>query len=170
MTGRRGARRAAAVGCLVVAAMLAGCTSARNTLGTNSSQCYKAVAVTSDAVHDRGTFVGIRLLSARQVSRYHHLEVLLRARAPAVKTVCVAAYHGSYRLDQVQMPFGAQPANGGGPIAIVVVSTPQNKLIGTIVLSRIPLPIRHEVLRRTPARPPAAPTGSEAARPQPAGA
>lgn len=164
-------RWGAAMAALGLVGVLAGCTSARNTLGTSSSPCYKAIPVAADAVHDRGTLVGIRLFSARQVSGYHHLDALLDARAQGVKAACVAAYHGTYRHDQVKEPYGIPPASGTGPIALVMVSYPQNKLIGTIVLSRVPLPLRHEVLRRPPvrARPPgSAPYLAASAGPGPA--
>jgi hypothetical protein len=130
--------------CLAAGA-LAGCTSARNTLGTNSSPCYKAVPVAAGAVGHHGTFVGIRLLGARQVSAKPRLDALLDTRAPGVRNVCVAAYRGRFRPDEVERPFGPAPPGGSGPIAIVVVSSPQNRLIGTIVLARLPLRLRHEV-------------------------
>lgn len=138
-------RTALSAFCLVAMAALAGCTSPRNTLGTNSSPCYKAIPVAAGAVGHHGTFVGIRLLSSRQVSTKSRLDQLLDARAPGEKNVCVAAYHGTFRQDEVERPFGNGPASGSGPIALVVVSSPQNRLIGTIVLARVPLPLRHEV-------------------------
>jgi hypothetical protein len=144
---------AATVSCLGTAA----CISPRNTLGTNSSPCFRAIPVASEAVQDRGKLVGARLLGVRSLHR--RLEALLVARAPTVKTVCVVAFHGRYRIDQVQRPFGPAPVNGTGIYAIVAVSVPQNRLIGTVVLSFTPLPLRHEVLRPPPGAGPPHPPG-----------
>jgi len=152
--------------CMAVAAASSACTSARNTLGTNSSPCYTAIPVAANAVHHRGRFLGVRLLSARQASTRRRLDALLDARAPKVKTVCVVAYGGSYRLSQVKRPFGMPPPSGTGAVAIVVVSSPHNRLIGTVVLRRVPLPFRHEVigpLHRAP--PPRHRTGTRPLRP-----
>ena len=135
-----------AVSCAAAAVATSACTSARNTLGTNSSPCYTAIPVAADAVHHRGHFLGIRLLSARQASTKRRLDALLEARAPKVKTVCVVAYEGTYSLSQVEEPFGTAPPAGTGPVAIAVVSLSRNRLIGTIVLRRVPLAFRHEVL------------------------
>jgi len=135
-----------AVSCAAVAVAASACTSARNTLGTNSSPCYTAIPVGADAVHHRGHFLGIRLLSARQASTKRRLDALLDARAPKVKTVCVVAYEGTYSLSQVEKPFGTAPPTGTGPVAVAVVSLPRNRLIGTLVLQRVPLTFRHEVL------------------------
>lgn len=163
MPGLRHRRRAGVFALCVVVAALAGCTSARNTLGTNSSVCFRAIPVAAGAVGHRGTLVGIRLLGTRQLKKHGHLAALLAARAPRVKSVCVAAYHGTYRQDQVTDPFGKGPPSGSGPIAIVVVSTPQNRLIGTVVLAKVPLPLRHEVLGALPR------SGSSGTGPEPAG-
>jgi len=132
---------AATVACVGLAA---GCTSPRNTLGTNSSQCFRAIPVATDAVEDRGTLVGARLESVS--SLHQRLDALLDARAPTVKTVCVVAFRGQFRIDQVKRPYGPAPATGSGRFAIVVVSVPRNQLVGTVVLAQAPLPLRHTVL------------------------
>jgi hypothetical protein len=142
----------------LLAGGLSGCTSPRNTLGTNSSPCFKALAVASGAVEHRGKLVGIRLLRRDQLPKRHRLQALLSSRAPDQKQLCVAAFEGRYRLGQVRRVYGTAPDSGIGKVAIVVVSFPQNKLVGTLLLLRVPLPVRHEVLRAPPKdrRPPAA--------------
>ncbi|HAM03031.1 MAG TPA: hypothetical protein DCQ30_12520, partial [Acidimicrobiaceae bacterium] len=95
---------------LACAGLTAGCTSPRNTLGTNSSQCYRAIPVATDAVGDRGSLVGARLESVG--SLHTRLHALLDARAPAVKTVCVVAFRGHFRTDQVKRPYGPPPESG----------------------------------------------------------
>lgn len=133
----------------------AGCTAARNTLGTNSSPCFRAVAVATDAVEDRGTLAGVRLLGTRDLDRRPRLRDELSTRAGhAVKSVCAVAFTGQYRTTDVRDPLGAAPAGGTGTIAVALVSYPQDHLLGTLVLSKVPLPFRHEVLGRPPTRPP----------------
>lgn len=143
-----GKLRAVATGVMVtvsVGALVSACTTPRNTLGTNSSPCFKALPVASEAVGDRGTLVGARLESTSSLHR--RLHALLAARDPTVKTVCVVAFHGRFRVDQVKLPYGPPPPNGSGIFAVVVVSVPRNALIGTVVLATAPLPLRHVVLR-----------------------
>ena len=158
-----GAAGAAVLGVVLLSA----CTAPRNTLGTNSSPCFKAVPVATDAVHDRGKLSGVRLLKSKDLDRRPHFRSLLEARAGTrVTTVCVVSFQGQYTLAQVERPFGRSPAGGGGPVALVVVSTPANRLLGTLVLSHVPLPLRHEVLRGPPVRaPPIKPPDAVAAPP-----
>lgn len=140
--------RAVATGAMAtvsIAVLISACTTPRNTLGTNSSPCFRAIPVAVDAVGDRGTLVGARLESAS--SLHHRLDALLHARGPTVKTVCVVAFHGRFRVDQVRRPYGPPPPNGSGVFAVVVVSVPRNELIGTVVLATAPLPLRHLLLR-----------------------
>lgn len=145
--------RVATIGLLagLLASGISGCTSARDTLGTNSSPCFKALAVASGAVEHRGKLLGIRLLRATQVSGHPRLDALVASRAPHQKELCVAAFEDSYRPDQVKRFFGTPPTSASAKVAVAVVSFPQNQLVGTILLQRVPLPFRHEVLRAPPA-------------------
>ncbi|HUC35779.1 MAG TPA: hypothetical protein VMR97_01505 [Acidimicrobiales bacterium] len=130
---------------------LFGCTSARNALGTNSSPCYLALPVAKEAIHDRGTFAGVRLVTAKALAARLHLLAALTARARGKLTdVCVVEYRGSYRPDQVSRPLGHAPAGGVGRFAIVVVERSTNQLLATIVRSREPEPFRHTALRAAP--------------------
>lgn len=141
-----------AVGALALFGALAGagCTAARNTLGTSSSPCFRAVAVATDAVHDHGTLAGVRLLGTRDLEKHPRLGSALASRAGhAVKTVCAVAFTGQFRRTEVREPIDTGPSSGVGTIAVVLVSYPQDQLYGTLVLSRVPLPFRHEVLGRS---------------------
>lgn len=143
-----------AMGALALFAAVAGagCTAARNTLGTSSSPCFRAVAVATDAVHDRGSLAGVRLLSARDLEKRPRLKSVLSTRAGhEVKNVCAVAFTGQFRRSDVREPIGNGPAGGVGSIAVVLVSYPQDHLLATLVLSKVPLPFRHEVLGRAPA-------------------
>jgi hypothetical protein len=130
---------------------LAGCTSARNALGTNSSPCYLALPVARDAIHDRGTFSGVRLVSAKDLAKRTHLLDTLVARAGGkLHDVCVIEYRGAFRLDQVERPLGRAPVGGVGRFAIVVVSRDTNRLLATFVRSTQPVRFRHMALGSMP--------------------
>ena len=165
MTGRpslwRGRRRMGAVSAAALALVgFSACTAPRDTLGTKSSACFRAVPVATDAVRDRGTLSGVRLLGSKDLDRRPRFRSLLEARAgKAVTSVCVVSFQGRFRLDQVQKPFGRAPASGTGSVALVFVSSPEERLLGTLVLSHVPLPLRREVLRVPSLRPPGATAG-----------
>jgi len=123
---------------------LAGCTTARDTLGTNASSCFEALAVAADAVHDQGTFAGVHLLKLTAAGTDLRLEAEVMARAgPGVHDICVVSYRGNFRVDQVMRPLGAPPAGGHGRFAIVIVSKPQNRVIGTVIRQTQPLRFGH---------------------------
>jgi hypothetical protein len=135
-----------AVVCALVSLTLAGCTTARNTLGTNASPCFEALAVAEDAVHDNGRLAGVHLESMADAGADLHLRRDLAARAgPAVHDVCVVSYRGVYGAGQVQRPLGALPPGGIGHYAIILVSKPQNKLLGTVLRLTQPLRFGHPV-------------------------
>ena len=142
----RATRWLAVVGAVAALSMasLSGCTAARDTLGTNSSPCYRALALAEDAVHNRGSFAGVRLVSATGLKKVRDVDNVLAQRSKTpLHNVCAVAYRGSFRLDQVQRPAGRGPASGVGHFAIVVVSSPQNVLLATFVLEREPVRFRH---------------------------
>jgi hypothetical protein len=128
----------------VMVALLAGCTSARDTLGTSASSCFEALAVAGNAVHHQGTFAGVRSVSFSSVSADVHL-----GNAPSTTTalskhnVCVVSYHGLFSVNQVEKPLGPAPPGGLGHYAIVIVSNPQNHLVGTVVRLTQPLRFDH---------------------------
>ena len=148
VAGRRRRVAALAVSMVSLAAFgLGACTSARDTLGTNSSPCFRALPIAEDAVHDRGTFAGVRLVAATVLKQFNHVYADLEARSTTpLRNVCVMSYHGTFTLDDVERPAGNAPAGGMGRIAVVVVSTPQNVLLATFVLEKEPVRFRHYVL------------------------
>jgi hypothetical protein len=135
---------AAVVTSIVLAS--AGCTTARDTLGTNASSCFEALAVAADAVHDRGSFAGVHLLKLSAVGADLGMEAEVMARVGAgVHDICVVSYRGTFRVDQVARPLGPPPAGGHGHFAIVIVSKPQNRLIGTVIRQTQPLRFGHPI-------------------------
>lgn len=152
MTRGRGyapaARRRGRVVLLVVALVvtLGGCTAARNTLGTNSSPCFDALAVAETAVHHHGSFAGVRLISLASFGRAVHLGADILADAgPGVHDVCAVSYRGTFTVGKVARPLGPPPKGGVGHYAVVVVAKPQNRLVGTVVRLKEPLRFEHAV-------------------------
>lgn len=131
---------------LVIGATLFGCTSARDTLGTNASPCYEALVIAANAVHHTGSFAGVHLLSFTKIGSDAHIQSVLSARAGStVHDVCVVSYKGTFRVDHVERPLGQPPADGVGHYAIVIVSKPQNHLLGTVVRATQPLRFGHPI-------------------------
>jgi hypothetical protein len=132
--------------CLAVATALFGCTSARDTLGTNASPCFESLVVAANAVHHTGSFAGVHLLSFTRIGSDAHIQSALSARAGStVHDVCVVSYKGTFSVDHVERPLGQPPAGGIGHYAIVIVSQPQNHLLGTVVRATQPLRFGHPI-------------------------
>jgi len=142
------ARRRGRVGSLLVTlvVVLSGCTAARDTLGTNSSPCFDALAVAETAVHHHGSFAGVRLISLASFGSAVHLEADILAHAgPGVHDVCAVSYRGTFTVDEVVRPLGPPPKGGVGHFAVVIVSKPQNRVVGTVVRHKEPLRFEHSV-------------------------
>ncbi len=134
---------------LVTACLSGGCTSARNTLGTNAAACVQALPVAARAVHHRGSFDGVILVDEGRLGQPDQtaLRAVLDQRAGRrVTTVCLVSYSGEFRLSQVDLPTGSAPPGGTGHYAIVVVSPRGVQLLATFVLSTQPLGFRHNHL------------------------
>lgn len=137
-----GARLAAAVGAVVLgAAALAGCASVRNELGTSNSACYLALPEAVKAVHHHGHLAGVRLVSV--VSLRHRAPLLYgaahQARGARVSQVCLVAFTGTFRADEVEHPMG-RPA---GHLAVVELGYPSKRQLATLLVRRLPLPFGH---------------------------
>ena len=155
--------RARRLGAIAVVALgtlsVTGCTAARDTLGTNSSPCFRALALAADAVRDRGAFAGVRLVSASSLAKLQRVDKVLAQRSRTrLHNVCLVSYRGTFRPDQVKLPAGPVPPSGEGHFAVVVVTNPQNVLLATFVLEKEPVRFRHLALGH--AHGPPAPRGS----------
>ena len=112
-------RWGAGVAALVVAAsLLTACSAARTGQGTSSESCYLALPTASEAVGDHGHLVD---------------------HVPKGQNVCIVAYTGKFDKAMVSKPLG-RPT---GTLAVVVVTTPANKLLGTLILTKIPVRFQH---------------------------
>jgi hypothetical protein len=125
------------------------CGAGRDILGTNTSPCFLALPVAKQAVYGRGSLDGVQLvnvttLTARRDRGLRELLELLPI--PPSHEVCLIAFAGSYRPDQVQLPFGPFPPALAGRYAIAVVTMPKAVLLGTFVVQHEPLSFKHEHL------------------------
>lgn len=140
----RGRRRlGAAVVVVTVAVSLAGCTAARNNLGTDDSGCYVTLPAAVRAVHGTGHLAGVRLEAVKSLRR-RAPRVYAIATAPGlhVRQVCLVAFHGRFRAGRVERPRG-KPY---GRLAVVVLEYPDSRLLGTVLLVRAPVQFGHSHL------------------------
>jgi hypothetical protein len=120
--------------------LLAGCTSARNSLGTSDSSCYLALPSASHAVGPHSKFIGVHqftLSSLRQ--KEPGLFDSLAALKPTSQRVCIIEFVGSFTQASVQKPLG----KSSGRLAVVVLEAPSNHLLGTVIFHHPPLDFAH---------------------------
>jgi hypothetical protein len=142
---RRSARSSLAVAVATAALVLAGCTAARNDLGTPASPCFKALPVAYAAVGGHGRLFGVNLVPPRLLERPRlgRLDALLRARnGGPVDSVCLVVFRDDYRFSELEQPAGAPLPGGSGRFAFVVVSSPGNKLLATFLRNGVPRRVR----------------------------
>jgi hypothetical protein len=129
-----------AVAPLLALVLLGGCTSPRNALGTNSSPCFRALAVAKSAVHGVGHFDGVRYLSVSAfLGAIRHAEPASTMPAGLRGTkdpVCVVNYRGSFSSSRVAKGW---PVGRSGHYAVVAVDAKTDDLLGTLVLRRSPV-------------------------------
>jgi hypothetical protein len=141
---RRLRRRPPAVGVaaalLVAALALAGCTAARNNLGTEDSACFVTLPAAVRAVHGAGHLEGVRLEAVTSLRRPAPV-VYAVATAPGlrVQRVCLVAFHGRFRAADVARRHGAS----SGRLAVVVLEYPDSRLLGTVLFVRPPVRFSH---------------------------
>jgi putative heme transporter len=130
---------AAVVGSVV----LTSCTAGHATLGTGSSPCYLALPKAADAVHHRGTLVGVRLVPPSELDPHlsTRLELERRYGGP-LKDTCLVAYRGMYTSSSVERPI--KPGRSG-TYAVAVLTTSGNRLLATFVFSHEPLRFGHRI-------------------------
>ncbi len=127
-------------GLVVAASLLAACSAARTGQGTTAESCYLALPTAAKAVGGHGHLAGVRKFT---LSGLHGVAPRLYKRladdVPKKQDVCVVAYTGHFSADMVSKAMG-RPT---GKLAVVVVTTPGNKLLGTLVLTKIPVRFQH---------------------------
>lgn len=125
---------------LVAASMLVGCSSVHSDLGTSDSPCYQALPAASRAVHGGGSLAGVELLT---LAALHHRAPRpfssLTGSARTSGRVCVIEFTGTFVASSVARPLGSST----GRLAVVVLRTPSNRLLGTVLLDHPPLAFGH---------------------------
>jgi hypothetical protein len=120
--------------------LLAGCTAARNSLGTSDSSCYLALPSATRAVGSHSKFVGVHnfTLSSLRQKDPKLFDTLVGVRATSQR-VCIIEFAGSFTQASVNKPLG-RPS---GRLAVVVVEAPSNHLVGTVIFHHPPLAFAH---------------------------
>ncbi len=143
MTADRGLRRrlgAGVAGLVMAASLLTSCSAARTGQGTTDESCYLALPTAAKAIGGHGHLHGIRKFT---LSGLHGVAPRLYKRladdVPKGQNVCLAAYTGHFSASSVSKPLG-RPA---GTLAVAVVTTPGNRLLGTLILMKIPVRFQH---------------------------
>jgi hypothetical protein len=126
--------------CALAACVLVGCANARSSLGTSDSSCYLALPAATTAVHSHGKLVGVHLYTLATL-RQKEPRLFKRLSVPhaSPQRICVFEFTGTFTKDSVSRPLGVP----SGRLAVVVLKTPSNQLVGTVVLSHPPLRFNH---------------------------
>jgi hypothetical protein len=139
-------RRAARVlpALLLAGSLLAACSSARDSLGTSDESCYLALPTAKDAVgmpaHTHPHLEGVRRFTVADLKApAPHLYAKLKDELSGKQAVCLVAYTGHFDASTVSKAFG----RSSGSLAVVAVTTPGNKLIGTLILAHLPVNFDH---------------------------
>jgi hypothetical protein len=143
-TGRRGRAMPSVTGalaaCALVVCLAAGCTVARSNLGTTESSCYLALPAATKAVGSHTRLLGVRLFTLADLRRQAPklLTKISAERSPG-QSVCTFAFSGHFTSTSVSEPHGRPE----GPVAVVVLTKPSNRLLGTVIFKRLPLRYGH---------------------------
>jgi hypothetical protein len=141
VSGRR--LKVGLAGCVLAASLLAGCTSARSSLGTTDASCYQALPTATNAVQSHGRLIGLHLFTLKELkSKAPHLYRFIVARVKAPQPVCVVGFTGKFTSAKVSKPLG----RSSGELAVVVSTSPGNKLLATVIFSHAPLKFGHSHL------------------------
>lgn len=137
--------RTRAIGAWVAALALigagcAGCSSARVGLGTTDESCYLQLPTAAKAVGGHGHLEGVRKFNVSSVKEVApRLYDYLADQVPKDQAVCLAAYSGHFTSSMVTKPLGRK----AGKLAVAVVTSPHNEVLGTMILNRIPVRFQH---------------------------
>jgi hypothetical protein len=130
----------ALAGCLLLAAVFAGCTSGRSSLGTSDDSCYLALPTATSAVHAHGRLIGVHLFDMKTLRQRAPVVFKdLRTTYDAAQRVCVVAFQGHFTKASVSHGRGRST----GQVAVVVSTTPANHVLGTALFDLTPLHFGH---------------------------
>ena len=125
---------------VVAASLLASCSSARTDSGTTDDSCYLALPTAAKAVGGHGHLEGVRKYTLSN----------LRTIAPKLygrlATTCPRSRPSASPATRATSPRRRCRSHSGQPsgtLAVAVVTTPGNRLLGTLILSKIPVRFQH---------------------------
>ena len=139
---RRAARILPAL--FLAGSLLAACSSARVSQGTSDESCYLALPTAEDAVSSQGQahphLEGVRRFTVANLKGpAPHLYDRFKDQLPAKQALCLVAYTGHFDARDVSKAFG----RSSGSLAVAVVKSPGNELLGTLILARLPVRFAH---------------------------
>jgi hypothetical protein len=130
----------AVAGLLLAGSVFAGCSAARSDVGTTDETCYLALPTAAHAVGPNAHFVGVRKYTMSSIKDLApRLYTVMSKSVSPKQAICLAAYTGHFNSYTVVKPRG-RPA---GTLAVAVVKTPGNELLGTLILTKIPVRFQH---------------------------
>lgn len=138
----RRVRNLSCAGLLALAALgISGCAATRNELGLSDGLCYVSLPSANAAVHGKGSLLGMRLRRVSDIRAVHPLSPIpeMRMGVNAGTRLCLVAFRGQFMSSDVQQPHG-RPS---GRVAVVVLTYPGNRLLGTVILRRPPIQFGH---------------------------
>lgn len=118
---------------------LSACTAGHTALGTTDSLCFRSLPPAADAVHRKGTFVGVHRLDTKKLLADARVRERQELSSLDDKTVCAVAFHGNFSPGQVEHAYRERH----GRYAVVLVTARDNKVVASFVLNRLPLEFRH---------------------------
>jgi hypothetical protein len=125
-------------GCVLAASLLAGCTSARSSLGTTDASCYQSLPTATNAGQSHGRLIGLHLYTLKDLkTKAPHLYKYVVANAP--QHLCEVGLTGKSTKGKVSKALG----KSSGELAVVVATSPGNKLLATLIFSHAPLKFGH---------------------------
>lgn len=141
--GRSSRSVMAMLGAVAATLALSACSAVRNDLGTSNSPCYVAVPAATGAVHRAGSLAGVRLVRVRSLQRFHLLYQVAGDGQASNRRVCLVAFRGHFEEQRVSVP---QRGKRAGAFAVVVLSYPDGRVLGTVILRHPPVAFGHSHL------------------------
>jgi hypothetical protein len=135
-------RRAGLVlaGFALAASLFTACSAAKSDVGTSNESCYQALPAATKAVGSHAHLAGIRKFSLGDLhSVAPRLYGAIADDLSPHQSLCVAGFTGHFTASMVSKPLG-QPS---GIVAVAVLTSPDNRLLGTLVLNHVPVQFSH---------------------------
>lgn len=133
------------VGGAAGSALLGGCTSVHNGLGTRDSQCFRVLPAARQVVGSAPTFGGVRdvapasFVTALDLPPEPFRPVPSSLRRPALRSTCLVEFSGHFNPRSKTFLRAWHPGPGPYRFAIVVVGQQDLRIVAVVLLARPPL-------------------------------